>query len=111
MRREREANPAVDAIDRVLDVEAQAREAVRACEAAARARVEDARAHARRIRRRTTERIVDLHRRQIEKTEARVGELEREAREIAPTTDLDADDRAALRRAAAALARELTEAP
>ena len=109
MRRAREANPAVDAIDRVLEVEAQAREAVRAAEDAARARVEDARDQARRIRRRTTQRIVELHRRQIEKTEAFVAELKREAERTAPTTDLDADDRVALERAAEALARELTE--
>lgn len=107
-RSERLASPAVDAMDRVLDAEARARRSIEAAEAEAESAVEAARARARRIRRRTTQRIVDLHRSQIDKTQALIEQMRREARSLGITTDLDAEDRAALERAASALARELT---
>lgn len=108
-RKGRETTREVDAINRVLDAEASMRKAIERCEAEAHARVEAARAQARQIRRRTTQRIVLLHRAQIEKTEAYVDALRREAESRATEVELDTRARSALIRAAERLAKELTE--
>ncbi|HJL40310.1 MAG TPA: hypothetical protein RMG48_03330 [Myxococcales bacterium LLY-WYZ-16_1] len=101
-------SPASDAIHQVLEAEARARAAIERCEAAARARVEAARAEARRIRERTTHRIVELHRTQSEKTQAQIEALQAEARERADAFDLEDGDAGVIERAAERFAAELT---
>lgn len=80
------------AINRVLQAEREAGEAVAACEQEARAILQAAQRHAGRIARRTDERISRMQMRTSQRVAQRIGELEHEARRARRETAIELDE-------------------
>lgn len=99
------------AIARVLAAEAQARIAVQDAREAAEARAEAARAATRSIAQRTLARIASVRTEFDRRIAAQVAELNAEAAALAGAPTLSPAELAALERALAALATELTGKP